>query len=335
MAFQTMILSALRDFERDMKSTPTPMVRVAYKWTKRASDAVFDLMFRLSILEGAAGVAPGSWSDHPNRGLVKAMDTYGGAGLDDAWLSRKDQGVYRYLLKMAASTLRSSGIEGVSELGADEILTNSFLGLGRKSGSKKRVLYAVGKSLSDKIWEGEETPMEVAVGKAKSYIRNSVLNEIKTYRRRLDRMRIEMGEEDTAGDRGIRDEKIWNKSKGQYFADVMFDPSDRLGQTIQAWVKNFLSKQKGSKYLLTWFDKSLEAHKPVTQRVVAEDYGVAPTGLGRYFKPALRKLQAAFWKTDFAEQLEDAFFSEGGRVASDRKAIKLAIRWTVQSFFQA
>jgi len=321
-AFQT-----LRKLREAMLSDPSPVLRIAYKWAKRASDATLDLMFRLSMLEGAAGVTPGSWSDNPSRGLDQATDHYSVSDVDPDWLSTRDQGVYRYLLRMTQAILRSSGLEGVSDLSADEILINAYMGLARSGGTKKRVLYEAGKALAAGINSGVESPMKAAGGKAKVYIRNKALDEIKTYRRKRDRYRIDIGEEGSVEDRGIRDERIWDKSRGEYFTQVLFDPSDRLGQQIRRWVRDFLGKVRGSKYLQAWFDMSLEARRPVSQRDVANVFGVAPTGLGRYFKPGLKKLQDAFWRTDYAELLEDNFFAEGGRVASNRKLIKLALRW--------
>lgn len=335
MTLQDSVFLALGGLQKELGLDPSPVARIAYKWAKRASSDKLDLMVRLSMLEGAAGVTPGSWSDNPSQGLNKAVDHFAGSSLDPTWLSKQSQGVYNHLLRSAQSILRSSRVEGVTDLSAEEVLTSALMGMGRSEGTKKRVFYEAGKGMAHGILTGAESPMQATRGKANTYLRNSVLTEIKTYRRREDVYRLDTDDEMSVGDRGIRDEHLWEKSKGQFFSDVMFDPNDHLGQSIQRWVRNFLGRQKGDKYLLTWFDKSLAAREPISQVDVAKEFGIAPTGLGRYFKPALKALQDAFWRTDFAKQLEDRFFEEGGRVATDRRAARLAVRWMVQSFFQS
>lgn len=336
MSTQTSILATLRALRARVVRTPSPQVRIAYKWVRRASAATFDLMFRLSVLEGAAGATPGSWSDNPKRGLAQAQDALSETNVDPSWLSKNDQGFYQFLFNFVDSMLHRSGVGGLVDLAADEILTNSLLGLARSGGSKQRVLYAVGKSLSDKILSGKESPMQVAAGKAKHYLKNKALDEITTVRRRKDIHRIDMGEEEGfSGDRGIKDERLWETTKDKYFTEVLLDPRHPLGKEIRKWARGFLSNLPGGKYLQAWFDMSLQAGRPVPQRDVAQEFGVAPTGLGRYFRPGLKKFQDAFWNTRYADKLEDAFFmsTHGARFAT-RQAARRLLRREVGSFFQ-
>lgn len=309
-------------------------LRIAYLWVKRASDALLDLMFRLSMLEGAAEVSPGRWSDNPNRGIKQASDHFSGTRLDPSWLTKDDTGLYGRLLSLAESLMRSSGVEGVAELAPDEVLINAYMGLRRGGGGRKtRLLYEAGKSLGDKIPSGQETPRS-AYNKASRFIKNKVLDEIKIYQRDKARHRLDYGDEGETGDRGIADKGLWEKSKGEFFSRTLLDPSDRLGERIRRWIRDFFSKQKGSKYLLSWLDQSLKKGRPATQVEVAEEFGIAATGLGRYFKPALSKLESAFWRSSLADELEDAFVAEGGRLASNRRASRLALRYLFRSFFR-
>lgn len=331
------------DLEALHKRHPTDASRVAVLWARKASNALMDQMFRYSVLEGVAGLPEGSWgkwSDNPRNAERKMADFLASnPNINPAWLGSSNTGFYQTILENIERTLQRSGLTDVTELGPEEILNNGYLGLGRFTGTRKRLLPGVGKSLASEILGGSSP--RSAVGMASKWFTNMALNEIKAYRRSLDTHRIDYSGEGETGDRGIADKKVWEKNRSEWFAQLMFNPSDPLGRKIIKWVYTYLGKQKGAPYLQKWFEMSLHQKRPVKQSEVAQEFGMQPTGLGRYFPPVLGsrgrpgKLQVDFWRSDLAEELFDRFVEEGGivREANITAPYRIQILRQVNAFF--
>jgi len=321
-------------------------IRIARRlaaWLKQASSAKKDLMFRLSVLEGAAGLPQskwGSWSLNPSRGLREATDAFSGTSLDPTWLTRSDTKFYDGLLDKVEAVLRSSKIQDVTDLTPTDIVNDGLFGLNRYGKlTRKPIPPDVGAKLADGIKSGSETP-KTALKMARYFYQNKAVDEIKAYRRRADRYRQDVSGEGAVEDRGIADvdPEAHERSKLQLFADLFYDDSHPLGRKIQGWVRDYLEKQRGAKYLLHWFEESLKKGEPVEYRQVAEDLGVRPEGLGKYFSPIFGnirkgttgKLYEDFWKSSVARELEDEVeeMQQRLRQASKQKRVaKIARCW--------
>lgn len=115
-----------------------------------------DMLARLSILEGAAGVSPGTWLRRKERGFGSALDHFG-PKLAAAWTATTNQGVYDKAVATAARSLRGS--HGVD---AYDVVQDLVAGSSSSSGpARNRIFYAVGKALRkdrDALSSGSVTP---------------------------------------------------------------------------------------------------------------------------------------------------------------------------------
>ena len=113
------VLRSLRD------GKPTLITKVATRWLKKASDEDFDVLARLQVLEGAAGLRAGAWSNRGRAGLRQAMGHFEGSPLDPNWFARQS-GMYRLLKATAQRILSTSRVTNVD---ADDLLQNALAGL--------------------------------------------------------------------------------------------------------------------------------------------------------------------------------------------------------------
>lgn len=115
-----------------------------------------DQFARLSILEGAAGISPGTWLRQKSRGFGAALDHFG-PRLAASWTANSDQGVYDKALATAARMLRN-----VTGTDADDLVQELISGSMSSSGpSRNRLFYSVGSALrkyENDLSQGEITP---------------------------------------------------------------------------------------------------------------------------------------------------------------------------------
>lgn len=101
-----------------------------------------DMLARLSILEGAAGVSPGTWLRQKGRGFGIALDHFG-PKLAASWVSTTNQGVYDKALAAATKILRSVSGSDPHDLVQDMISGSSSSG----GPARSRLFYSVGAAL--------------------------------------------------------------------------------------------------------------------------------------------------------------------------------------------
>jgi hypothetical protein len=115
-----------------------------------------DMFARLSILEGAAGVSPGTWLREKSRGFASALDHFG-PKLAASWTTTSDQGVYDKAISAAARSLR-----GTHSVDAYDLVQDLISGSAKSSGpANSRLFYAVGNALrknENALTGGDLTP---------------------------------------------------------------------------------------------------------------------------------------------------------------------------------
>ena len=134
----------------DPRQTPSP-ARLAASLTRTVLRRALlnhlgawstDMLARLSVLEGAAGVAPGTWLVKRERGFGDALNHFG-PNLAPAWTSATDQGVY----DKAVSAARRS-LQDVSSMDADDLVQEMMLGSNSAASPRRsRLFYSVGEQL--------------------------------------------------------------------------------------------------------------------------------------------------------------------------------------------
>lgn len=333
------IHSLLLELEEAAATSDNPAYRIAYRWVQATGSDDLDLAFRLAILEGAALPKEkwGRWSGDTALGLREAQEAFAETNISDKWFKRTNTGFYKKLLDTAARPLTSSKLSGVTDLSAEGILTNAITGI-TKSGGTRKPLATIGKNLAEGIKDGTETPQKV-LKPATTWVWNHALTEIRDYKRSKDRYRQDYSGEGNIGDRGIADKKLWEKDKLTWFAQVFFDPTDQLGVKIRDWLRDEFGKMPGGKYLVWWLDESIKQRKQLTQRDVAQHFGVKSQGLSNYFGEGAHTSRSKaienFWSTPLADELEKRFVEEGGtarEASSSKVASHIALRWMLNAF---
>lgn len=87
-----------------------------------------DILCRLQVLEGAAGLPFGTWSKQGERALKRAQAFFTDAGrrIRADWFSTEDMGVYTTALKYARSKFRN---QTQGDIAAEDILQRAMTGL--------------------------------------------------------------------------------------------------------------------------------------------------------------------------------------------------------------
>jgi len=142
-----------------------------------------DMLARLSVLEGAAGKAPGTWLRLKERGFGHALDHFG-PKLAASWTAATDQGVYDRALAVASRTLRN-----VSGMDADELVQEMTTHSGTSAGpDRKRLFHSVGKALrryENDLGQGAITPDHSRVkGTIDRWVTNAARDVIGSWRER-------------------------------------------------------------------------------------------------------------------------------------------------------
>lgn len=108
--------------------------KTAAMLVRAVSEIALDILIRTSILEGLAGVRPGTWGRLGTRGLDLAAKAL--PHLPPEWTAREDQGLYRGLLKTVSSKLPRER--------ADDLVQEILSGLTRNVPGGE--LYDIGKA---------------------------------------------------------------------------------------------------------------------------------------------------------------------------------------------
>ena len=98
-----------------------------------------DLLARVSVLEGIAGVKPGTWMRNivPEKKIVEVF----GPGVRETWLSARDSGLLVAVRRSIEPLLKNTSVS------ADDILQPAIVGLGASGEvSRMPLFHGVGKA---------------------------------------------------------------------------------------------------------------------------------------------------------------------------------------------
>ena len=142
-----------------------------------------DQLARLSILEGAAGKAPGTWLRHKSRGFGSALEFFG-PKMSAAWTSLTDQGVYNKAIATAAKAL-----SGESDMDAMDLIQNLTMNSGGSGGpDRNRIFHSVGKKIQshrNDLGAGDIGPTDWRVLNAlNAWVNNAAKDVLKSVRSR-------------------------------------------------------------------------------------------------------------------------------------------------------
>lgn len=125
------------------------MHRIAQQLIHRVASAALDKLTRVAILEGVLGVTPWSLARGSTFQLEAAMKKIIESipEIDEVWLSDKDTGLYKTILKGAASG-------GASRDAAQDIAMDILGGFSRSKNVTGGQLYDVGKKIQSSVLSG-------------------------------------------------------------------------------------------------------------------------------------------------------------------------------------
>lgn len=167
-----------------------PAHRVAARFLAAALERVsafnMDMFARLSILEGAAGVQPGTWLRRGAKGFGDALEHFG-PHLAASWTAPRSQGIYDKALAAASRVVSRNSTLDPADLVQDLLVNSSRSG----GPDYTRLFYFVGKKLEshkNDIGAGDITPRDNKIlGTVERWVRHYAINQLKKKQNQLTR----------------------------------------------------------------------------------------------------------------------------------------------------
>lgn len=320
----TVVNAALKNVRLALAKTSEPeraaTLRVAVQFLKKAQRAQFDMICRLQVLEGAAGVRPGTWSNRGKMGLRAAADSFKNESVQPAWFATTDTGMYMLLWRQVDQVLRK--VPGVD---ADDIMANALSGLALDLGESKRPLYEAGRKLADAIKSGDESPTKVAAGLAGFFLKRKALNEVKRQQRQQKIMGPTL-QDNEAGT--IPDESEQDSFEALLLA--MRDKSDPLGRRLRQIMRDQIEARRSEDAkagLHYWLDTFEKTGQFPSYDELGRQFGVAlQTVKQRWIEPLLEDF-------DYALKANRSIMSEIRR-RQEIPAARLASTWYARKAYR-
>jgi hypothetical protein len=242
--------------------------KLAYAYAKQAlsGEGLYDMMGRLIVLEGAAGVKEMSWARNPVRGMSKAKLHFAEQidNMHPEWFSGEDTGMLRMLTRTLDGFLSRSGVPDMS---GEDLVQDGLAGLGatievdgkvtrRKIKNK---FWESGNYLSDKILSGVESPTKVAAGTLGKALKKMALNTIKVHKRHQELMGVQVQENNELS-RGGESESgygVAEPASNKAVFDEMFYGNGPLGQRARTAIRKIINQKLPSSVrgiMLAWVD---------------------------------------------------------------------------------
>jgi hypothetical protein len=256
----------------------------------------FDILLRLQILEGAAGVPADTWMKLRRRGGLAAAQSHfedqGQTKINPDWFSPSDQGVFSTVNARVSDMIRKLGLRRVQSV---DIINGYLMGLGvNLDAGVKRPAYAAGQSKADGILGGTESPLQIAKGPLSKYFVNKVWPE---QRKQKDDL---MPQDDEGRTKDYSDEydsqappdfgapSYSGDAFGEFLAETVFR---NLHNPVGVKVRDLMrSSWHNSPPMLQWLDIVETEHRYPTQKEVAEKAGIGPSPFrARHWAPRWKK----------------------------------------------
>jgi hypothetical protein len=318
-------LQLLKQFRTRTAKASSPaervLLRVATRWLVADLMTEYDAVMRLQILEGAAGVASGTWTGGKNSrtGLKEAISHFSvredTKEMDPAWLSPRPSGMSHIAFDIAAAEIRRWSVGYTLPMEPFDVLNGMIMGVGVKGEVWKsgKPLFRLGQNegFGSKILKGAETPAEVARTGLGVFIKNRV--EAFSKSTRLERNQLPVDEEG-----GVRDipgrPKNEDLSPDEMLVNVVFrDRNDSLGKKIRRLMRISWADTPQQKAMDLWLDAFESTGRFPRKQDISEAAGYAqPISFSKAWKVAWTKFFKELWKsTNIIKELEQRFEDEG------------------------
>jgi hypothetical protein len=267
--------------------------RVAMRWLVANQNLQYDIMLRLQILEGVAGIPVRTWWDKGKKGLKLAANHFAeveGADLNPDWLSEGNTGAY----ELAAAKLAKLAKGQVSPL---DVIHSALFGIPMDPSLPKEnliKLYEVGKHLKQPILDGKETPKKTMAGLGGRFLEQSVIAQLKQLKklRSLDEGMDEDGEgtsfleQQEAPELWVNKNELWS-----FLAKWWLDASDSLGGALRAAMKKSWANWEQGNALSQWLDESVKRGSMLSSSEAARMFNTQPGNwITNYMKPGFARV---------------------------------------------
>jgi len=285
----------LRSFQVDR----TPISRVAFRWLFATQAKEYDILIRLQMLEGVAGVSVDTWMKKGRQGLKEAQRYFEGTHLHPDWLSFGDTGVFSFALGYLRKKLADFKKEGRVENNVDvlDFIIDLLMGVSINIDNMGwenlgRPFYRAGDKLSKQTLTGS-SPLTVLKGQGLWFPVRKLLNQPKQKAFQPDR----------------------NQESGAYtfaqlVADITFkDLSDPMGKRIRSWMRKSWSKYP---QMIAWLGLLEKGKLPESRKDQGALFYKNPPDFIRIYNPAFRAFLKDLWaNSDWLRDLEDYAFLKG------------------------
>lgn len=289
-------------------------------------NAEYDLIARLQLLEGAAGLAApgpnaGTWWKMGRRGLRKARDHFAGTDIDPSWLSEGKTGLIGKTYAMVLREFRSwgGGSADAPASSPEDIVQNGIMGLTKSgdasSSSGPLFLYFGAKNkgtLGKNIPEGNVTPSQIAGAVAKYFV-----GKVKDEFREGDKTkRRAPTETETGGSIFDMLESGGRQIRLEEFVVAELQKKSPLGRKLEAQMRAIAA---GNDFAHQVIDALVEGSGGI-KSISALHKSLGGSGSGGAVRTIKTKFLPEVWKMlRNNRDLEMALFKAQGRLASRRK----------------
>lgn len=303
---------ALRALQNDPIRKASVTRRVAERYLEDKIGIEYDILFRLLILEGAAGVPFQTWAKLGRRGLSRAEQHFPPAEREvmrkNLWFtpanSRAIEALRGVLIRFIKE--RARGIGGSRQISVKEVLHHGLFGIpttrfeteGSEAGGadaedkirySARKAYTIGEALSNKIRSGEESPVGIATsiaGKYFSQIAWNIIKQIERHRAREKKLDLERNSVSDLLEGISAPQQSTDEAWGLVLSWLL-DKSDETGKALRdLFLRAWSGWRQGSK-MVQWLELSLEKGRFLTASEIQELLGIQmPTWIANYWKRA-------------------------------------------------
>lgn len=275
--------------------------RYLIKAMKRCAAFSMDMFARLSILEGAAGVSPGTWLRRGALGFGDALEHFG-AHLAVPWTSTRNEGIYDKALSTAGRVLSRNSALDPADLVQDLVVSST-----RSSGTdRSRLFHTIGKKLrshKNDLGNGKIGPRDSKIlGPLGRWVQHAAFSELKKWQAQSTRSFAEKDYDVSTTPRAVE----LDEDKRQLLMLLALQSPGGLGAELrrtidrlidQHWphkstravVKGFFQKMSEPKYrspdqmrkMVTKFtpERWLTQTINLIRRELMEELGIAPQAL--------------------------------------------------------
>lgn len=248
---------------RNRTASSLSTMRVAERWLL-ADHPGMDLIARLQVLEGVAGVKPWTWAQNPKQGLKKALAHFAeqGGTINPAWFSEGNTGMVRVMESIARAITKDK----VTDKSPETVVSDVIMGM-KADGELVPVpsLVDLGGKNQGAILSGKETPSSFGGGVGSKQVRDRATDQLRKYNRDVSRKGPQVRDDEETGQ--IEDPSYTNR---QDFVDYLISKlmvGDAQGRALQRIMES-AAKDEREKVIVDAFlneARKSEGHRSVGQ----------------------------------------------------------------------